>query len=98
MYFDIYQSVAKRIPTLDIFEETASGPDGFYLLREAFTKPSPSHHPDYIKIQDIVWRKLEPLDGRLARRDPPHRQLYPHKAANLGLLREAGKTRERTCF
>ena len=97
MYHDLFRLTARDVPTIDLFAELSGGEKGHYLLRTEFMRPRPNHHPDYIRMQHILWDKIRHLEGMLPMREPPFQEEYPHVQSSIKTLLEKHETRPRTC-
>lgn len=97
MYFDLFRNLSGRMQTIDYFNDLSDGDSHFYMLKECFHRNAPNHHPDYIKIQDIIWSALEPIPGMPSRRAKPHERMYPHLRENIKTLMSENRPRKRTC-
>lgn len=96
-YFDLFQEVSRRIPTIDLFDEVSDVKSGSYLLKKEFKRIYHNHHPDYIKIQHIVYNKISSVPGMLPMREIPLEESYKHTMAPIKELLASGTTRKRTC-
>lgn len=96
-YFDLFQEVSRRMPTIDLFDELSDVKKGSYLLKDEFKRTYHNHHPDYIKIQHIIYNKVASVPGMLPMRDIPLEESYKHTVAPIGELLASGTTRKRTC-
>ena len=62
---------------IDLFDALTISPERPFL-KEAFRRDGPDHHPDYTKIQDLVWGSIRKIPGLPRRRRPELTQLYQH--------------------
>lgn len=97
MYFDLFQATASKMKTVDVFRELTDFTNDHYVLKKEYMRAAPNHHPDYIKIQHIIWEKIRHIDGMLPMRSDPLDRGYPHVQTGIKQLIEAGTTRPRTC-
>lgn len=97
MYCDLPSMIDHHIQTvIDLHDQLSQGKKRPFL-KDEFRKDPMDHHPDYIKIQDILWNRLKDIPGILPRREPHFTELYPHKFYGIGNLIKEQKTRPRTC-
>lgn len=97
MYHELFREVASTMKTVDVFNEIAEPGTGTYVMKKEYKKANPNHHPDYIKIQNIVWDKIKDIPGMLPMRSDPLREEYGHTSVGIKKLIESGTTRTRTC-
>jgi len=97
MYHELFREVASTMKTVDVFNEIAEPGTGTYVMKKEYKKAKPNHHPDYIKIQNIVWDKIKDIPGMLPMRSDPLREEYRHTSAGIKKLIASGTTRPRTC-
>lgn len=97
IYYDLFKLVSKRMPTINFFDELSRTEDGSYLLKDKYKREKPDHHPDYIKIQRIVYDKLKIISGMMPIRDTLLAEKYPTYPAPIKDLLASGTTRPRTC-
>lgn len=62
---------------IDLFDALTLSPERPFL-KEDFRRDVVDHHPDYTKIQDLVWDALRRISGLPRRRRPALTQLYQH--------------------
>ncbi len=96
-YFDLFQEVSRRMPTIDLFDEVSDVKNESYLLKKEFKRSYHNHHPDYIKIQHIVYEKISSVPGMLPMREIPLKESYKNTMAPIKELLASGTTRKRTC-
>lgn len=97
LYHEIYRRVAERLPCISTFDEMSLGEAGHYMLRPAYLRQRPNHHPSYIPMQRLLRRKLAPLPHLTAFRSTPLHRHYRHKRFTITDLVAEGRTRPRTC-
>lgn len=97
MYHDLCRATARQMPTIDSFRDLTDGAAGGYLLKPEFMRPVPNHHPDYIKIQRVIWNRVSAIPGVPPRREEWLDQHYDHVPAHIKRLMAASRTRPRTC-
>jgi hypothetical protein len=96
MYYDLYQQVSDRMPAFGCFDSLSYGVKRGYLLRHEFMRAVDDHHPDYIKIQDVVKEELISIDSNLPYRHIPLTKLYKSKSYLIKGLKEKMITRPST--
>jgi len=62
---------------IDLFDALTISPEAPFL-KEAFRREPPDHHPDYIKLQDLIWAAIRDVPGLPRRKKPAYGELYPH--------------------
>lgn len=97
MYFDLFKATAMDMKTIDVFQELTDFKNDRYVLKKDYMRAAQNHHPDYIKIQHVVWDKIRHIDGILPMRSDLLNRGYPHVQAGIKQLIETGTTRPRTC-
>lgn len=97
MYFDLYQATASKMKAVAAFRELTDFNSGRYVLKKEYMRTAPNHHPDYIKIQHVVWNRIRHIDGMMPMRSDPLVKGYPHVVAGIKKLIETRTTRPRTC-
>lgn len=97
MYHDLFAKVRASTPCLDTFEEMSMGETGAYLLRPEFRRPGSDHHPDYLRMHDLIRTKLAPFEDIPPCRPVPLAQHYPYTDVWITSLRDKALTRPSTC-
>ncbi|WP_265499515.1 hypothetical protein [Paracoccus beibuensis] len=97
MYHGIFSQVAKEAPCVDVFDELSQGASRCFLLRPEFHRQEQDHHPDYIKMHEIIRDKLFGIPGTPPCREKPLEAHYPYHDIWITTLRKRGRTRRSTC-
>lgn len=97
MYYDLFNIVSNEMKCIDTFNEMSLGKSGSYLLKDEFVRENADHHPDYLKMHEIIKAKLLPIKGLPEPRQFPLESLYQYENFFVKDLLKEGKTRPNTC-
>lgn len=97
MYHGIFEGVSARVECLDTFDALSQGGEGAWLLKKEFARITPDHHPDYIKMHDVIRDLLNALPGAPKGREEPLKEHYAFENTFVTELITRKATRQSTC-
>lgn len=102
--WQVAHQVEQHMQTINLLQTFSdhvqyAGETEFYpALSGKYTRETPDHHPDYIKTKDIIWQRIQGIEGILPKRERPLIRLYPHQGFHIEELKKQGIPRPRTCL